>query len=406
MSFKPYLTSDDIIEAVKRKISLPTYQSTFTEEDILRFANEEMMSSQVPSVLSYHEEYFVTTKEVSLVSNRSRYPIPDRAIGQKLRDLFYRDNAGNLVEMTRIAQDDRAFFQYRSANADLYTYYLEGNDVVMVPDIGSSPTGSLFFVYFLRPNQLVPSDRIATITGFSKTVTVDNTSLTAGDTLTIDDQVFTAVAGAPSANEFQIGATSNISAANLASAVNTNTVAVATVASNVVTLTYLTLSISVTSSDSSALSVQSTQGLVCDQAPTNITEGSNVDFLQTKSGHKTYSLDVPVPLNGISGTTYSFSESLIPDDMVVGDYIAAAEECFIPQIPSDLHISLVERVCARILSAIGDTEGLTVVSQKLQEAELRTGSLIDNRSEGSPQKITQRHSLLRRGKLGARRRLF
>ena len=87
MSSKPYFTSADIVEAVKRKIAFPIDQVTFTSNDILSFVNEEMMISQVPSVLQYHEEYFVFLERVPLVANRSRYPIPYRAIGMGYGDL-------------------------------------------------------------------------------------------------------------------------------------------------------------------------------------------------------------------------------------------------------------------------------------------------------------------------------
>jgi hypothetical protein len=37
--------------------------------------------------------------------------------------------------------------------------------------------------------------------------------------------------------------------------------------------------------------------------------------------------------------------------------------------------------------------------------ENRQGNLLDQRSEGTPQKITARNSLLRYGKMGVRRRM-
>ena len=82
-----------------------------------------------------------------------------------------------------------------------------------------------------------------------------------------------------------------------------------------------------------------------------------------------------------------------------------ANECIIPQIPPDLHNALAERTAARILAAIGDTEGLGVANAKLQEIEARQGTLLDGRVEGAPQKITARHSLLRYGKMGTRKRM-
>jgi hypothetical protein len=113
MAFVPWLTSNALIESIKRKISFPVSQNTFSNTDLLAFANEEMMISQVPSVMIYHEEYFVIGVKVPLRDNVSRYPIPDRAIGMKMRDLFYEDTAtpGNLTEMTRISSEDKAYWQ-------------------------------------------------------------------------------------------------------------------------------------------------------------------------------------------------------------------------------------------------------------------------------------------------------
>lgn len=175
MAYNPWMTSNDIIEAVKRKIAFPVSQNTFSEEDILRFANEEMFISQVPSVLQYHEEYFVYRVQVPLVTNISRYSIPDRAIGMRLRDLMWSDSSGNFFEMTRISADDKAFFQRNiGANQAIHKFYIENNDVVLTPSVVGSPTGQLNFFIFMRPNQLVTNDRAATIVGFTQDMTVSS----------------------------------------------------------------------------------------------------------------------------------------------------------------------------------------------------------------------------------------
>src|SRR5258706_10131324 len=96
---KPWLTSNELIASVQRKIAFPLSQVTFSRNDILAFANDEMMVSQVPSVLQYHEEYFVHSVNVPLKTGVSRYPIPNRAIGMRLRDVKWADNAGNMFDM-------------------------------------------------------------------------------------------------------------------------------------------------------------------------------------------------------------------------------------------------------------------------------------------------------------------
>jgi hypothetical protein len=216
----PYLTSDDLIESIKRKISMPISQSLFSEDDILAFANEEMMIAQVPAVLQFNQEYFVTNKDVALEASVSRYSIPERAIGQKFRELFYVDESGNVHEMTRIDSSNRAYFNNSGSNTgNVSQYYIQGNDVILTPNVGSSPTGSILFVYFLRPNQLVLNERAAICEGFQKALAVINASLVAADTFTINDVVLTAVASSPGVNEFEIGVDSATTAANLATAI-------------------------------------------------------------------------------------------------------------------------------------------------------------------------------------------
>lgn len=397
----PWLTSDSLVAAIERKIAAPVSQNLFSAIDYLAFCNEEMMIGTVPQVLQFNSEYFVTTKTVALEANKSRYAIPERAIGQKFRDLFYIDENNNPVEMTRIDSSNRAYFNNSGVNVSTVSqYYIEGNDVVLVPGVQSSPVGSIMFVYFLRPSQLVPNDNAAICTGFQQTITVDVTTLIAGDEITVGDKVLTAVAGAPSTDEFQINVSNSVVASNLASAITTYTSATASASSAVVTVSYSSLGMALEASNVDAFDVQETQGVVFDAVPENIADGELVDFLQTKSGHKIRGMDVEIPSGGVSSNVINFDADDVPEDFIVGDYVALANECIIPQIPTDLHTALAERACARILSAIGDQQGLQATNEKLQEIEVRQGNLLDNRVANQPTKVLARKSLLRYGKSG------
>jgi hypothetical protein len=400
---KPWLTSDSLIDAVKRKISFPISQVTFTEEDILAFMNEEMMISQVPSVLQFHEEYYVREKDIPLVDNVSRYSIPPRSIGMRLRDLFWKDSGGNLTEMTRINAEEKAFFQSSGSGQLIHKYYLEGNDVVLSPSNTSSPTGSLVMSYFERPNQLVRDSRAATCTSFVKTITVDNTSLVAGNTVTIGEVVFTAVAGAPSTNQFQIGGNSATTATNLNNAINLNATYGSTVASSIISIFYDILYTSFDTNNTTSFSIQTTQSLQFDNIPSNIATNVLIDFLQTDPGHKIHSTDVKILANSISGDIITFQSDSIPENFKVGDYICEQYECIIPYLPTDLHTNLVDKTCSRILAAIGDTAGLQTMAAKIAENEARQGTLLDSRVEGSPNKVMGRHSLVRQLKTTIRR---
>lgn len=423
----PWMTTDDLISAVKRKISFPISQNTFSEDDIIQFANEEMFIAQVPSVLQYHEEYFVYRVQVPLVSNVSRYTIPDRAIGMKLRDVMWSDSSGNYFEMTRISADDKAFFQRNiGANQAIHKFYIEGNDIVLTPSVVGGPTGALNFFFFLRPNQLVANSRARIIESFQRTVSVPVGNLNPGDLFSIvvgyqtpnpTQYNLTAVAAAPGANQYLIGANATATAANLATAINGLSLSNVTATSSLGDVTITFQDITLQLSEVGQLSLSSQIGFNFDSAlSTLFAVGDKIDLLQTKPGHRTYIYDVV--LQAISGSTgfFNYSDLLVylstgfgftPQiiNMQIGDYMCLANEAIIPQIPPDLHNVLAERTAARILAAIGDQAGLAITNQKIAEMENRQGNLLDQRSEGTPQKITARHSLLRYGKMGVRRRM-
>lgn len=490
-AIKPYYTSNDIIEAIKRSISFPVAQNTFTTDDILRMVNEEMLVDQVPSVLSYHEEYYVFSQQVKLETNKSRYPIPNRAVGMRLRDLMYRDDGDNYYEMTRINATDKAHFQRSSTSTSgIAKFYIEGNDVVLTPTVTSNPSGYLVFYYYIRPNQLVDNSRAAICEKIEHVVSLPSKSFMSADVDIINDLitinshgfqdgwkvVFSSTDSLPAplsvdtkyfvvnstTNTFQLSTTYGGSAIDLTSIgtgihslvrtmtfdiefttdqfdLTNNRIVVDHEYSNNTKVMLSTTGklpnelssnriyyvIGVTDSSSFQLSLQENGSpidlqsigtglhtisadlsvITCtEDIPVNITNSSVVDFLQTEGGHIILGIDKVLPDNSISADTLTVKTNDIPDNFVIGDYICLAKESIIPFLPSDLHYGLAERACARILSSINDKDGLAINQAKMQRIERSEERLLDNRVEGSPEKINNRHSLLRYGRIGHRRR--
>lgn len=187
MNIKPWLTSDDLVKYIELTMMFPRDQSTMTYNDILSLANQEMQVSTVPSMMELYQEYFSFKTIVPLVTNISKYAIPNRAIGMVLRDLKYSDANGNFNDMTRISPEDKAYFQNNTGvNQVIAKYYLEGNNVVLTPQTNTNPTGNLNFWFFLRPNFLVRNDRACTILNFQKDITIsDYTGISPGDIIQI-----------------------------------------------------------------------------------------------------------------------------------------------------------------------------------------------------------------------------
>lgn len=321
-----YLDSTTLISTIKREGMIPTSQQTFTDADFLAMANQEIRIGLVPTILQFHEEYFVRdSAEIALVANQSNYAIPYRAVGGKFRALFYKDTNGNLRSMSRISPDDRPHYQDSSFENNFLYFYIKGNEVVLVPGVGVSPTGSLMFSYFLRPNELVDDSRTSLIKGIS------------------------------------VGA-------------STTTYTVDKVPQNIVSF------------------VQDGVSL------TGFSTSSKLDIMQSRPGHKTIAFDVVPTMIDTTNLQITFSNSVLDNSIIVGDYISFAGECIIPQIPSDLHDVLAQRVILKCCSALGDAQGVTIAASKLAEMEKNAGMLVDNRSEGNPQKINNFKSTLRAAK--------
>lgn len=345
--------------------------------------------------MQYHEDYFSYRESVPLKINKSRYDIPYRAIGQKIYDVYYNDpNAGgHLRKLNRIDSADKAFFQFN--NNGYITpahYFFEANQVCLTTDIGEGITGDLIFIYYLRPNNLVLDNRAATCEGFTREITINNTNLVAGDTITIGSDVYIAD------TTFAIGANSSLTATNLSVAINAQGTDLASVSSDIVTVTYDSLSTTLATSNATGIIIDTLQGILFDAVPANITNGSLVDFLKKKGGHRTYTFDVKLGRTVVSANIIKFPPANIPEDFEAGDYICSQFECIIPQIPSDLHSLLAERTVARILEAQGDLQGLQAANSKIGDMEARQATMMQNRAEGSPRKVFNRNSLLRFGK--------
>lgn len=313
---KNYMNSEDLIASIKRRSMTPQNQSTFTDEDFLAFADEETALGLVPSIMENQEDYFLYTEVIAITNDQIRFPIPYRAVGNKLKEVAYQDPSGNVYEMTRIGVGDLPYYNASSGMNRPYSYYIENNEVVLTPQ--TSPSGSnasLRLSYFMRPNSLVTSDKVGAITSIDRSTGV-----------------------------IQLSA-----------------------------------------------------------MPTDFTLTQLFDLIKLKSPNKTLKFDItPVSINNTS-KTITLNVADIPDALAIGDQIALATQCSVPQIPSDFHVILAHRVAMRCLEAMGDLENLQAGNAKLAEFEQKLKVLSDNRVDDSPRKIVPRHASIRSGLTRGRR---
>lgn len=163
------LTSTQLINSIARRASIPKNQNTFTEEDFLDFASEELMLSLVPQIMQLHEDFLMFEEEVPLLPDKDSYTIPSRAISNKLRDVQVKHSKNNYQELTRIGIGQRFSDYNYSTSGGLRSYYINNNKIVFTPGVGPNPSSTLVFIYYIKTAKLVSEDKISVIKGINTT---------------------------------------------------------------------------------------------------------------------------------------------------------------------------------------------------------------------------------------------
>lgn len=301
------LTTDELLRSIKRRAFIPNDQNTFEDSDFIDMLNEEISYFGIPHLLRTHEEYLVTFVDIDIEEDVEEYDIPERAIGNKLRDVAFVDNNNNYYEMSRVSLEELSDYNYRGDNLNDYTeaFYVEGNKIILVDSLPVD-NGVLRMYFYLKPNALVVSDRTAKIT------------------------------------------------------------AIDTVSGNV----------------------------SLDKLPSGFSNLPLMDFVQSKSPNIILNFDLQPSAINTATKTLTFNATDIPSRLKVGDYVNFAGEAFVPQLPSELHPILAQRVAVAALEAMGDSQNMQLAQNRLDMMEKSVNDLIDNRVDGAPQKLKNRHSTL------------
>ena len=127
--------------------------------------------------------------------------------------------------------------------------------------------------------------------------------------------------------------------------------------------------------------------------PDHFLDSSIFDFVQNTSPNKIIAYDIVV--NSIDQTlkTVSFKKSEV-DHVGLGSYVTVAEETIVPNVPTELHPILAQRVAVACLEAMGDEQNKQSAERKLANMEKDANTFLDNRVDGANLKIKSRHSPL------------
>lgn len=166
-------TTEELLEEIRNQYVVGDAGSVGTEDaDLLRYLNKEMMLEIIPQVAKLHEEFFVVTELVPLTKTNTisdtHVKIPDRAVGNSLRDLFL-FRGDSRISLPRINREDLdAYDRDRGTGSLTFGYFIEGVRIRIFPSINTGD--ELEVSYMFRPSQLVKADGYRTITALNTTL--------------------------------------------------------------------------------------------------------------------------------------------------------------------------------------------------------------------------------------------
>jgi hypothetical protein len=318
-------TNLDLLTTIKLNCMVPVDQITFSDEEILFMASNELELNVLSNIMKMREEYYVYTKIYDLATS-GRYEIPSRAAGNKIR-IVYLKNGEQLWPCSLITKKEIPYVQnqYTTSSA-IPLFYIENDEVVFVANTSNQINANEVQIdYYLEPNELVlPSECL-------KITNIDRNS------------------GIIQVSERQI--------------------------------------------------------------PTGIQETTEIDFIQAIPTNKLKAHDVALvstsPNTPVSSQKFiTVNADDIPDNLVVGDWIAVAGQSPVPQLVANIRALLAQVTACKILESQTDTESYKIANSKRLEMIKDLTPLIQDRTEGNPKKITSRNNLLNAsliGRLGRRR---
>lgn len=145
----PAYDTEALIANIKRRASVPTSQLTFTDQDFVDLANDELQGDVVPLIMSTRAEYFVDHYDT--VSPASGIiPFPGATVGNKVRSVCYKmqESPLTLINLPQINLDTVAGVGFTNYNT-FTGFYIEGNNLCLYPNT-AVPTNTTIRIYYYK----------------------------------------------------------------------------------------------------------------------------------------------------------------------------------------------------------------------------------------------------------------
>lgn len=151
------ITSTKLIQQVTLKAELP--DDKFQDDEILDVAYDLLISDVQPLIVNVREEYYVKHLFHTITAGQVAYRLPDRALGQKLREVKLKLD-GQYTDLPQTSVENVATTDSGTPSS----FWLESNFINLYRKPAITE-GQLDLSYYLQCSRPVVSSAVAQITG-------------------------------------------------------------------------------------------------------------------------------------------------------------------------------------------------------------------------------------------------
>lgn len=165
----------ELLEDIKRHISVPTYQPRFSDHDVLEIANGAQRMEVCDLLSSLREEFFVVDETMTVVGtatsllNSCSVQIPERAIGRTIRDIWLSTKSSTNLDdyktLIKIELDELLEFRSTTNTDGSFGFYYKNDRIYAHPP--STADQYIILKYLQRPSEIVSEDYTADIVSFT-----------------------------------------------------------------------------------------------------------------------------------------------------------------------------------------------------------------------------------------------
>jgi hypothetical protein len=163
-------TTTDLVADIRVRTAAPATDGLVSDAELLQLADEEMRTELAQILISARSEYWLAVETQTIVSGTAAYRIPDRALGQGLRDVTVYDETGNEWNLIQVAADRRYLYTSPTSSGAPAAFTLDNGKVVLLPTPSTSGY-TLRLRYYARPPRLDLLANCASIIAASDTLT-------------------------------------------------------------------------------------------------------------------------------------------------------------------------------------------------------------------------------------------